>query len=73
MAKGIIPAADLDTLNPEALVPQEALRAYLQAAFPEHEQFTDMAPELLANGNVTRAGLAYWLWECIVSRLDLGK
>ena len=71
VAKGIIPASELETLDPEALVSQEALRQYLQAAFPEHEQFSEMAPELVSNGNVTRAGLAYWLWECIMDRLDL--
>jgi len=73
VAKGIIPASELETLDPEALVSQEALRQYLQAAFPEHEQFSEMAPELVSNGNVTRAGLAYWLWECIMDRLDLSE
>lgn len=71
VAKGIIPVGELESLNPDAPLTSEQLQGYLAAAFPEHEEFSPLSPELLRDNRVSRAGLAVWLWECIVDRLDL--
>lgn len=64
VARGIIPAADLAALDPNAPVSADILRAYLQAAFPAGEP-PELPPGLVVQGAVTRAGLAYWLWPAL--------
>lgn len=63
-ARGIIPASDLATLDASAPVSPETLRAYLGTAFPAGE-LSELPEGLLAQGAVTRAGLAYWLWPAL--------
>lgn len=64
-ARGVIEAASLETLDPNAPVTPDDLRGYLRAAFEDCDELPPLPPELLSEGAVTRAGLALLVWECI--------
>jgi len=65
VARGIIPAEVVPTLEPAAPVTPAQLRGWLAAAAPQRGPLPDMPPELLADGQVTRGGLALWLWAAV--------
>lgn len=64
VARGIIPAAALTTLDANTPVSPPVLRGYLKAAFPASE-LAELPEGLLIGEAVTRAGLAYWLWPAL--------
>ena len=63
--RGIISAAQLGAASPEAALTTEELRGYLATAFPERRALPEMPAALVKGGGVTRAGLAFWVWECV--------
>lgn len=64
VGRGVLPASSLETFDPEAPVSPEELRILLQKAFGQ-KPLPDIPPQLLSDGNVTRAALAQWLWACL--------
>lgn len=64
-ARGIIRVEDLETLDPQAPVSPATLKAELEAAFGAGKVKGSLPGELIREGQVTRGGLAEWVWECV--------
>jgi hypothetical protein len=64
-AMGIIPQAELDTLDGNAGISAERLGGYVEHMLPAGVSLPAAPDELVHDGALTRAGLAYVLWQAV--------
>ena len=65
ISRGIIPLEDVEGLNPEGPLQADKLWVYIGRSLPEGSALPECPPELVRDGVITRAGLAYALSQMV--------